>query len=129
MTRNSKQPNTKPFAIRLTSDERAELNRRAGEMAVGAYIKGCLFADAAKRKRRGARAPVKDHTALAHVLASLGQSRLAENMTALANAAESGTLVLNDDTPRVLAEACEDIVVMRLLLMKAFPFADSQIFN
>jgi hypothetical protein len=34
---------TKPFAIRLTDDERAELNRRAGTMAIGTYIKSVLF--------------------------------------------------------------------------------------
>jgi len=34
----SRQAKSQTFGIRLSEDERAELQRRAGEMAVGAYI-------------------------------------------------------------------------------------------
>ncbi|WP_051540872.1 hypothetical protein [Ahrensia sp. 13_GOM-1096m] len=113
---------TKPFAIRLSDAERVELERRAGEMALGTYIKTALFADGDDRRRRGARAPVKDHAALAQVLACLGQSCLGESMQQLSDAAKSGTLYIDDDVPKAIEQACEDIVVMRLLLMRALGF-------
>jgi hypothetical protein len=113
---------TKPFAIRLSDGERAELERRAGEMALGTYIKAALFANGDHRRQRGARAPVKDHTALAQVLACLGQSRLGESMQQLSDAAKSGTLYIDDDVPKAIEQAYEDIVVMRLLLMRALGF-------
>ncbi len=111
------------FGIRLTDDERRELTRRAGEMAVGAYIKAVLFANnRSKRRSRGARSPIKDHTALAEVLACLGQSRLSESLERLATAAESGVLQWDHEAPNAIHKACKDIVAMRLLLMKALGF-------
>lgn len=116
------QPKTRPFAIRLTEDERFELERRAGELALGTYIKGILFQDMAARRGRGARKPVKDHTALAQVLACLGSSRLPESLDRRSKAAESGVLEWDDDAPNTIKHACKDIAVMRLLLMKALGF-------
>lgn len=116
------KPQTQTFGIRLTDDERRELQRRAGEIAVGTYIKGILFADGAKRRSRAARTPIKDHQALAEVLACLGSSRIAETVQRLADAAESGLLEWDYDAPAAIKTACEDIAVMRLLLMKALGF-------
>lgn len=113
---------TQTFGIRLTADERAELQHRAGAMAVGAYIKSVLFADGAKNRHRGARAPVKDHTALAQVLACLGSSGLVESLDRLAKAAETGVLQWDADAPAAVKQACEEIVTMRLLLMRALGF-------
>lgn len=88
-----------PFPLRLSVNEREELQRRAGEMALGSYIKAVLFADGVKRRRRGARAPVKDHVALAQVLAALGSSGLVDNLERLSNAAETGVLQWDADAP------------------------------
>ncbi len=117
-----KKSPTKPFALRLTDSERMELERRAGEMALGTYIKLALFADGDKRKHRGARAPIKDHQLLGQLLACLGSSRISESMDRLASAAETGTLVLDDDAPAAIQKACTDIIAMRLMLMKGLGF-------
>lgn len=111
-----------PFAIRLSEHERAELTRRAGEMALGAYIKAVVFADGDKRKRRGARSPIKDHALLAEVLACLGRSGLTDSIAELSAAAQSGTLYVDDSVTHALKSACDDIVVMRLLLLKSLGF-------
>ncbi|EFO30630.1 conserved hypothetical protein [Roseibium sp. TrichSKD4] len=111
-----------PFPLRLTLGERKELERRAGEMALGAYIKAVLFADGVKHRRRGARAPVKDHVILAKVLACLGSSGLVESLERLSKAAESGVIQWDADAPAAVRKACEDIVLMRLLLMRALGF-------
>ena len=44
---------TMPFALRLTDDERRELSRRAGEMAMGSYIRAVLFSNEGRSKRPG----------------------------------------------------------------------------
>ena len=128
--RGSRKSNTKgrssqttPFALRLTDDERRELSRRAGEMAVGSYIRAVLFSKEIRSQRhRGSRAPVKDHVALAEVLACLGQSRITESLEKLTDAAESGTLSFDPDAPAAIKKAAQDILAMRLLLMRALGF-------
>ena len=122
MSKRRQAEPTRAFAIRLTETERAELQRRAGELALGSYMKAVLFADGDKRRRRGARAPVKDHVKLAEVLACLGQSRISESLEQLAKAAESGTLYVDDSVPQAIKKACDDICVMRLMLMSALGF-------
>ncbi len=119
--RNS-QSSTRPFTIRLTDSERADLSRRAGSMALGAYIRTILFADGNKGKARGSRRVVKDHAMLAQVLSALGSSGLASNVQSLVDAAAMGVLHLDEDAPSALHKACDDIVVIRLLLMQALGF-------
>lgn len=121
MTAASEQsrPRTKPFPVRLTDEERAELERRAGPMAVGSYVKCVLFAEGDKRSNHRSRAPVKDHAALASMLAQLGASRTAEWLAMLAEAARSGTLPVDEETTMKLDRACHDVLVIRLLLMQA----------
>jgi hypothetical protein len=91
-------------------------------MALGAYIRTILFADGNKRKSRGSRRVVKDHAVLAQVLSVLGSSGLAANVQSLADAVQSGVLHLDDDAPSALQQACDDIVVIRLMLMQALGF-------
>src|SRR3546814_19670898 len=88
--------NTTPFPIRFTGDERADLQRRAGHMALCAYFKVVLFDDGNKQKHRASRAPVKDQVTLAQVLAALGHSRVAEHLATLAFDARNGTLPVDE---------------------------------
>jgi hypothetical protein len=112
---------TKPFAIRLTDDERAELNRRAGTMAIGTYIKSVLFVEN-RGNRAKVRRPIDKHIDLAEVLAYLGSSRIGESLERLADATETGVLQFDPDAPAAIKRACADIIAMRLLLMKALGF-------
>ncbi len=120
---STRKPKTHTFGIRLTDDERQELSRRAGEMALGSYVRAVLFAESGGGKRhRGSRAPVKDHALLAEVLACLGQSRIGESLEKLSEAAETGTLHFDPDAPAAIKRAAQDILAMRLLLMRALGF-------
>lgn len=110
---------TTPFTIRFTGDERADLQRRAGHMALGAYVKCVLFDDGNKQKHRASRAPVKDQVTLAQVLAALGHSRVAEHLGALAHDARNGTLPVDEMVVAKLEQACEEILLMRVMLMNA----------
>lgn len=108
-----------PFSIRLTFEERDRLQKAAGDLSVAAYIKFLLFAGDAPVIRTRGKTPVKDHKALAEVLACLGASRIANNLNQLAKAANSGSLYLDRETKAQFNAACHDIRVMRQLLMEA----------
>lgn len=110
-------PKTTPFSIRLTPDERARLDNMAADVPVGAYIKSRLFGTDQRAIRT--RAPKADQKLLAQLLARLGQSGLASNFNQLARAANTGALLVDDETHAALNAACADIAAMREALMQA----------
>ena len=108
-----------PFSLRLTQEERAELERRAGTKPLGQFIREqCLGKGAKPRcgKRRHAKV---DHALAAKALALLGGSRLASNMNQIAKAAHIGALPVTPELSADLDEACSDIQAMRKMLMQA----------
>lgn len=114
---------TKPFSIRLTPAERANLERRAGKQALGDFIRECLFG-AAQRPGQTAprpkpRAVTGDRKALAQGLARLGRSDLARSLASLAESARLGTLPVTPETESAIARACRDIAAMKSALMDA----------
>lgn len=113
------QTRAAPFSLRLTLNERAALERCAGNMPLASYIKSVLFAEDAPKYRARRKGPVENAKALAEVLACLGSTRIANNLNQLAHAANVGNLLFDDETKRDLDRACDDIRVMRLLLMTA----------
>ncbi len=119
---SSRKSKSQTFGIRLTKEERTELERRSGELATGAYIKTMLFADGNKSGHRGPRQPVQDKTNLAQILALLGQSNVGPRLDALVTAAELGTLVIDEETVAAIQNACAEVHAIRLLLMKALGF-------
>jgi hypothetical protein len=107
-----------PYSLRLSFEERAQLERAAGDLPVATYIKSLLFSGELPRRSR-LRSPVKDHRALAEVLACLGASRIANNLNQLAKAANSGSFYFDRETKWQLGAACDDIRAMRQCLMGA----------
>ncbi|MBI1393600.1 MAG: plasmid mobilization relaxosome protein MobC [Alphaproteobacteria bacterium] len=111
-----------PFSLRLTFEERARLEELAGDEPLGSYIKRKVFngkGQGTKRARSRIRRPIKDEQKLAHVLAMLGQSRIANNLNQLAKAAHIGTLPVLPDTEREIRKACADVALMRRELLRA----------
>ncbi len=109
-----------PFSLRLTFEERARLEREAGDMPLGAYIRSRLFDEpASDHPPRQRKRPVKDHQVLGQLLGELGRSRIANNLNQLAKAANSGSLLLNEDAHRALLESFDSIRAMRTLLLTA----------
>ncbi|WP_195820672.1 hypothetical protein [Roseobacter sp. MH60115] len=108
-----------PFSLRLTFEERAKLEAAANGVPLGAYIKAVLFdGDLSKVRRRNTN-PVADHAALGRVLASLGNSRLSNNLNQLARAVNTGTLPVHPEIEAELLNACADIAEMRNELLRA----------
>ena len=108
-----------PFSLRLTPEERAQIEKDAAGMSLGAYIRSCLFDSSVPKRRVRNKFPVKDHQELAKVLGKLGRSRLANNLNQLAKAMNRGTLEITPETEQVIHDACSDIRWMRHILMAA----------
>jgi hypothetical protein len=106
------------FSLRLTLSERAQLDREAGPLPLGDYIRRSLFAVPDVRKRVFRR-PVQDAEALSQVLEALGRSRLPQNVNQLTKAAHSGSLPVTPETEQALQEACRALLEMRQSLMQA----------
>jgi len=105
-----------PFSLRLTEEERKELDRLADGQPWGTYIKDAIFNRQVRPRTRGQK-PVRDHQALARLMGLLGRSRISQNINQLAKAANTGSLPLNADVYRSLMEACGAVREMRSLLM------------
>lgn len=107
-----------PFSLRLSADERAALESRAGSLPLASYIKLVLFGPDGTSVRRP-RPVSADQALLAKVLAALGASRLASNLNQLAKLAHIGVLPVTQETEVELRRACADVGDMRALLMTA----------
>ncbi|MEM1395821.1 MAG: hypothetical protein AAGH38_00030 [Pseudomonadota bacterium] len=112
-----------PFSIRFTEAERAFLEREAGDLSISAYIRRRLFDGAMGPQRRNVtrkpKRPDVDRVALSRALASLGQSRLSQNLNQIAKAANMGALPVTSDLIDELIAACEEIRRMRADLIAA----------
>ena len=108
-----------PLSVRLSADERARLERDAGTMALGAYVRGRLFGEAVKPRRSHRRAPVRDHEALGRVLAALGRSGLPAGLNRLSRQLDGPSVTVKPETQAALRGACADIVTMRRALITA----------
>ena len=117
--RKSNGPRIPPLSIRLSVEERADLEARAGDLPVSTYAKSLLFALTAKPARLSPRNPSLDHQILGQLLGALGRSEIAPNLSELAEAARSGSLPLDEITTAQLHEACHDVALMRSELMAA----------
>ncbi|MDX2259279.1 MAG: hypothetical protein NW205_10240 [Hyphomicrobiaceae bacterium] len=114
----ARRPRPAPFSLRLTDDERAQLISDARGLPLGTYIKAKLMdTPPSRRHRTGLRAI--DRTALAQVLARLGQSRLASNLNQLAHAANIGALPVDPEVEAELIAAVHEVRAIRTLLMTA----------
>ncbi len=108
-----------PISVRVTWEERERLEREAAGMSLSGHVRERLFKDkTVPRKTRG-RFPVKDHAALAQVLAALGRSGLYNTLSRLLLAVEEGRCPLEHDLERDVREALQHVVVMRTELVTA----------
>ncbi|MGH1542180.1 MAG: plasmid mobilization relaxosome protein MobC [Arenicella sp.] len=117
--KRNKKPETKPFCVRLTDDERAELETIAGKMPLGRFLREQLLGSKArKRKKRSkVRQPKIGDKNLALVMALFGDQRIASNLNQLARHANMGTLDFDDETLEQIQEACAAMIAVRNYLL------------
>ncbi len=114
----------KPISVRFSDEERSELERKAGDLTLSAYIRSRCVGETAPAHRTRGKRPVKDHEALGRVLGALGQSCLSNNLNQLAKAVNAGTLGLPDDSEAALLAAVDDISSIRETLIMALGLQD-----
>lgn len=115
--RREKRP--APFSIRLSAEERALLEHKAGNKPLGTYAREKLLGEAQTKRKAVPPAPKIDKVFLAQILGLLGKSELASSLCLLAVAAESGSVMLDEETDGQIKEACSDIHEIRLVLIRA----------
>lgn len=118
-TSPAKKPRPAPFSLRLTSDERAAFEAKAGSMPLGSYIKSVVLASEAPKYRKRKKPPVAEQQLLAEVLARLGQTRTANNLNQIAKGINQGTLFVDDELEADLNAAIAEVAWMRVTLMRA----------
>ena len=118
----AKKKRPAPFSMRFTDEERAKLDRDAGNRSWASYIRERLFGNEAVPRRSGQRKiqkPTVDNEAVARALGELGRSRLASNMNQIAKAANMGLLPVTPELAQELNQACDDIRLIRRALIAA----------
>jgi len=113
------KPSKSPITLRVTNEERDRLKLLAAGMSVSAYIRKCIFAGDAVRRKRQSHMPVKDQAAMARALALLGASRIANNLNQLAHQANIGSLIMDEDACTQIDEAYAHVRLMRDELVSA----------
>lgn len=103
-----------PLSVRLSAEQRTELERAAVGMSLNAYVLSKLFDDpkAPKKKRRKRRAPSKRDKALASALRRLSYAGIASYLLSQIVAQEEGRLMLSANEEKQLREAyaeCDSI--------------------
>ncbi|HAT88126.1 MAG TPA: hypothetical protein DCS30_20655 [Rhizobiales bacterium] len=106
-----------PLSIRLNDEERARLQRNAGDLPLSTYAKSVLFSDDVRTVRRSPRVVTGDRQILAKMLAQLGQSEVATSLYSLAREAQAGNLVMDTASQSNLFQACSDLKQMRDVLL------------
>ncbi len=117
-THSAKHKRPAPFSIRLSAEERAWLERKAGSRPLGRYIRAKLLGDD-ETPRKAARAPSIDYALLGQMLGMLGKSEQVSCLFLLLAAAEAEHVALGEAERQALDEACADVHEMRTLLIRA----------
>ncbi|QLF71764.1 hypothetical protein FE840_019270 (plasmid) [Peteryoungia desertarenae] len=105
-----------PVSIRFSESELEALTGLADGLPVSTYIKRVLFGDNRPHTRRRTGA---DRKLLAQILARLGTYGRGPSLTRLTYLAERGAFYCDEETLGQLRLACEDVTIIRNLLMQA----------
>lgn len=119
-TKKEPQKRPAPLSLRLTSEQRAELEQLAGGRPLGGYIKNRLFDGSAKPNSfRAYGGTVEDRKLLAQVLRALGSSNIIKTLGKLRAADDNRVLIMSEAANFAVHQACRDIAIMRRDLVVA----------
>jgi len=110
---------TRPFSIRLTEEEKRRLGQLAGSRPLSAFARDQLLGRQVRQRRHAGASPSIEAKAVADALATLGTSRLSQNLNQLAKAAHLGILPVTPSVGSELQEACVAVSEMRTALLDA----------
>ena len=118
----SKKKYPSPVTLRLTEDERVQLEKDADGSSLSAHIRWCVLKKGGARKNT----PLKDRKALAQVLGLLGQTRIANNLNQIAYEANCGSLLMDEETEKEIKLACAHIAWIRVKLIEALGLREAR---
>ncbi len=112
-----KQDKTTPISVRVTAEEKLQLQRAAGRSSLSDFIRARVLG--AEARLRASPTPNTNARELAHILAALGHSELAPTLRELLKAARIGALPATPETEEAIRSACDATLEMRSALMNA----------
>lgn len=110
-----KADRTRPVSIRLTEEERSQLEIEAGSAPLSVHLRARLLAGTGLRRAE----THFRYVDFGRLLSQLGQSNISSSLADLAEAARNGALPVNPDTERALNDACSAVMTMRSELLQA----------
>lgn len=110
---------TRVISFRVTPEERDKLDREAAGMALSSYVRNRLLDGRPLPRRSRHKALIKDHEALARVLAALGRSPATGTLKGILRACDDGALLMSAEAETALRSACSTISDMREDLITA----------
>ena len=114
------------ITLRLSIEEDEKLKELSSGMAVSAYVRDQLFGSNVSRRKRRSHVPVKDQAAMSQALGLLGKTRIANNLNQLAHHANTGSLLIDDETLRQIDDAYSHVMAMRNSLIRALGLIDGE---
>ncbi|EKE78041.1 hypothetical protein [Oceanibaculum indicum] len=107
------------LSIRVSDEERAILQRKAGKRSIGAYVREKALGDEQAPRRRSVAKPSIDSVLLGKVLGKFGQSEQVTVLFLLLAAAENERVTMGKKDRAALHAACADMREVRALVMGA----------
>jgi hypothetical protein len=112
-----------PVSIRVTAEEKEQLQKAAGALSMSAYIRHRLFGDGKtarpSRFLKKQRQPQIDSELVARLLGTLGASDMTKALFGLLLAAKAKELEVTPEISDRLEQACSQIEEMRDILVLA----------
>ena len=117
--RKPKRRRPSSLSIRVSDEERAILERKAGKRSLGTYVREMALGDEQAPRRKSAGKPAIDSVMLGQVLGKLGKSEQVACLFLLLVAAEKRRVILTETERVALHGACADVREVRAALMSA----------
>lgn len=110
-----------PLSVRLSAEQRRQLEQDAVGMSLNAYVLSRLFddPDSKKKSKRKTRVPTKRDKAIAQVLRRMGHAGIATFLVSQIVAQEEGRLILSDKEETELRGAYAEWNLIRRDLVEA----------
>ncbi|MEW8626275.1 MAG: hypothetical protein AB2551_11025 [Candidatus Thiodiazotropha sp.] len=110
---------TFPFTLRLTVSERRFLEKKAGNLSLGEYIRLKALGESRVRRSSKGMQPLKGQPILSKLLGTLGGTRIASNISQLATAVDQGYVTLPPQAGHAIYLAHADIKEIKTALLQS----------